>query len=207
MIKNLLAVLAVVTFVTPAFADKTIKKGNPNTCVQYENCIDMYLKYSLAGRAGTKDTADSTAMGLTVGLDLNDWVSTELYTRQAWNTSGAESNDSKVEGAFVFSQPLIWQGVKAQNRVGLGEKFTGTDKFVYWTLEPGLKFQLTDEFNLKTSIRFRDAFDSSHNAQDTTYKVGFGYKFMPSFELGMGVDIKRGDSDYNSLGISIKYDI
>jgi hypothetical protein len=106
--------------------------------------------------------------------------------------------DFNVVGAFY-----------AGLRLGIGEKMNGENKagqtvdFTYYTVEPMFTYKATDALSFNTSVRFRNAFDTSAVAyKTTTYKVGTAYKITNQDEVGVKFFEKYGDSRTNGFEVA-----
>ena len=94
-------------------------------------------------------------------------------------------------------------GLKLGARLGLGEKFETSKDFSYYTIEPKAQYNLTDAFSVKTSWRYRNAFNDANDYQTRTWKAGFGYDVTKNDEVEVKYFQKRGDSETN--GVTLEY--
>tara|TARA_A100001515_G_scaffold44314_1_gene34885 strand:- start:261 stop:818 length:558 start_codon:yes stop_codon:yes gene_type:complete len=164
---------------------------------------DTYIKFGMGQQDGLNGSNDAKEYGLTVGRKLNDFFAAEVKTRTKLKDQST-GNDQRAEFALIGSVKLH-DRIKMYTRAGAGRKFTRNKDHGYWHAEPGFSFKLTDTWSFKTGIRFRDSFDPIYEQSDITYKFGFGYKIDDQNSLSIGSKIKRGDSQYNSIGIGYKY--
>jgi hypothetical protein len=84
-------------------------------------------------------------------------------------------------------------------RVSIGEKFTSTKDFAYYTFEPKASYALTNALSLQAAYRYRNAFDTDNNYQTRTTKLGFDYALTKNDEVGVRYLMKRGDSNTNGI--------
>lgn len=155
-------------------------------------------------RNGRDNTQDANAYSITVGQNINQYLDGELYARLKQNDD--DTNNTRVEGALVGKYPLL-TGITLYTRSAIGDKFDGSNDATYWSLEPGIKAQLTADLAVKASLRFRDAFSDSNNDSTRTYRLGTEYALSKVSVITAGYDRSLGDSEYDavSLGYGIKY--
>lgn len=160
-----------------------------------------YMGIKWESQDGKSGGVDANTYGLTLGKKLSDNLSAEIYTRikDADNTT----NDTRLEGAVIGTMPLAGT-LSAYARVGAGEKFVSGDNYGYWTAEPGIKLGLTDSLSVKTGVRFRDSFNRDHNQSDRTYRVGLDYKLTSNTSIDATYRMKRGDGEYDAVGVGYK---
>jgi len=87
-------------------------------------------------------------------------------------------------------------GVKSQN-----------DTHLYYSLEPGLIWKLSDKAIVKTGYRYRDAFSNDKNDMTHTARIGAEYALTDTQSITAGYDRSFGDSEWNGLsaGYAIKF--
>ena len=162
-----------------------------------------YAKFGYGLQDGLNGGNNASEYGLTVGKKLNDVFSAEVKTRLKVK-DGSTGNDQRAEFALIASKKIVGP-VSFYTRGGAGFKLTRNKSHEYWHIEPGLKYKLSNKWSIKGGVRFRDSFDPIYEQSDITYKFGFGYKIDDQNSLSIGSKIKRGDSQYNSIGIGYKY--
>tara|TARA_R100001463_G_scaffold48501_1_gene97699 strand:+ start:122 stop:685 length:564 start_codon:yes stop_codon:yes gene_type:complete len=163
---------------------------------------DMYVGINMGIQDGLNGGKNSKEYGLKVGKKLNDTFTAEIKTRTKLKDSST-SNDQRAEVAMIGNLKLNNE-FSLYTRAGSGMKFVRDADYGYWTIEPGVNYKLNNKWSLKTGVRFRDSFNTSHNQTDTTYKVSVSYKLNDNNSVSLGTKIKRGDSQYNALGIGYK---
>lgn len=183
MKKSLFAVVALV-FATSALAD-----GHSG-----------YAGIKVETRDGRDSTADSNTFSMTVGKSLNQYLNAEIYTRLK-NEDGTDSNNTRLEGALVGAVATPVDGLSVYTRGAVGKKFDHTSDYNYWSIEPGVKYAVTNNIALKAGVRFRDAFTNSNNDSTTTYRLGAEYALNKNQAVTAGFDRASGDSDYNAFGL------
>ena len=161
-----------------------------------------YAKLGYGLQDGLNGGNNASEYGLTVGKKLNDVFSAEVKTRLKVK-AGSTDNDQRAEFALIASKKIMGP-VSLYTRGGAGFKFTRNKSHEYWHIEPGLKYKLSNKWSIKGGVRFRDSFDSIYEQSDITYKAGISYKLDKNNNIGVGSKFKRGDSQYNAIGVSYK---
>jgi len=159
---------------------------------------DTYIGLGMGVQDGLNSSKDAKEYSLKVGKKLNDFFAAEIKTRTKIKDNST-SNDQRAEFAIIGSLENFYL------RVGSGLKFSRDSDHGYWHAEPGVKFNLTDTWSFKTGIRFRDSFDPIYQQSDITYKFGFSKKLNDNNSISINSKFKRGDSQYNSIGVGYKY--
>lgn len=87
-------------------------------------------------------------------------------------------------------------GVKSQN-----------DTHLYYSLEPGLIWTLSDKAIVKTGYRYRDAFSNDKNDMTHTARIGAEYALTDTQSITAGYDLSFGDSEWNGLsaGYAVRF--
>ena len=111
---------------------------------------------------------------------------------------GSKTLENKVE-ARVQKMWTVFPNAKLGARVSVGELFSSTKDFSYYTFEPKASYALTDALSLQAAYRYRNAFNTDNNYQTRTTKLGFDYALTKKDEVGVRYLMKRGDSDTNGV--------
>ena len=111
---------------------------------------------------------------------------------------GSKTLENKVE-ARVQKMWEVMPNTKLGARASIGELFSSTTDFAYYTFEPKASYALTDALSLQASYRYRNAFNTSNNYQTRTTKLGFDYALTKKDEVGVRYLMKRGDYDTNGI--------
>lgn len=152
-----------------------------------------------------KGGTDSNTYGIKFGKHMYDWLDLSISTRLKDKQAPSNSNDTRWETGAKLKHKLS-QDWSTSLYLGTGEKFTDDDNYSYWAVTPGIKYKLNSDWAVGTSVRWRNSYNPSHEQQDTTYAVKLGYQFGPNTVLDTRYRIKRGDSDYNELGLGLTFD-
>ena len=181
MKRSLFAAVALV------FATSALAEGN-------------YAGIKLETRDGRNGTNGSDAFSMTVGKNVNKYLNAEIYTRLK-NEDNTDSNNTRLEGALVGAVATPVTGLSVYTRGAVGKKFAGTGDYNYWSIEPGIKYAVTDAVSVKAGLRFRDAFDNANNDSTRTYKVSSEYAIDKNQSVSLGYDRAYGDSKYDAIGV------
>jgi hypothetical protein len=160
------------------------------------------VEYS--SRDGVDGTADSNAVKVTIGKQFTESVSGDLSSRFA-KEDGTNSNNSTRLEAGVTGTYQLGSGFKFYTRGAVGERYSPSDNFAYYSVEPGVRYSVNNALTVKAGYRFRDAFTSSNNDLTRTYRLGAEYALNKSYSLGVGYDRVRGDSDFNAVNATVGF--
>lgn len=155
------------------------------------------VEYS--SRDGVDGTADSTAYKVTIGTTLTDNLKVDL-SNQFKQNDGTNTNSSRLETGLTYDQVLASK-LTAYGRVAVGEKFTSTSDFAYFSVEPGIKYAVTPVWSVKAGYRYRNAFNGSNDDKTNTVRLGTEYAIAKNYTVGLGFDRVRGDTDYNAINV------
>lgn len=108
-------------------------------------------------------------------------------------SAGHESN--RLETGLAYQMPLA-QDLAFYTRTAVGYKFTDNLDSTYYSVEPGVKVQLTQPLNVRAGYRFRDSFNDKINDQTNTVRFGAEYALSKTDVLTVGVDRAWGDSEF-----------
>ena len=113
------------------------------------------------------------------------------------NNSNGGIGSTRAEIGGTGSYPVAGPfGV--YTRLGIGQKYTSTKNFGYYSVEPGVTADIGYGFNAKIGYRFRDAFDANNNVDTTrTWRAGLDYSINKDNAIGVGYDYVRGDTNQN----------
>lgn len=165
-----------------------------------------YISTRFEAQDGINGSLDANTFGVNVGKHVNKFFDIELATRNKDNQELNNDNDTRTEMSGI-GKYKISDSWSASMRIGAGEKFVRSDNFGYWVSESGIKYKVNNDWALKSSIRWRDSFNSSRNQQDTTYAVAVEYQIDETQSVDLRYREKRGDGEYNALGIGYKLEL
>jgi len=153
-----------------------------------------------------KGGTDANTYGMKFGKHVTPWLDLSVSTRvKDKNESGNNGNDTRLEAGAKLKHKLDndWS---TSLYLGAGDKYVSGDNYSYWVVTPGIKYKLNDDWAIGTSVRFRDSFQTSHQQNDTTYAVKLDYKLTDDITLDTRYRMKRGDSDYDAIGMGLNFE-
>jgi predicted porin len=154
-------------------------------------------------RDGINGGADARAVKVTVGTSLNNNTKIDFSMRQKTDTDNNLS-DTRAEAGLTLSAPLV-QGLSVYGRVAGGQKFKTSADHAYYSIEPGVKYQLLDQLSIKAGWRYRDAFDNTNADQSRSLRLGAEYALTKNYAVAVGYDRVRGDSEYNAFTTALNF--
>jgi len=143
--------------------------------------------------------ADPNRQGVnfTIGRKVLDNLTIDLG--EQFRTERLNSDDGKsttrLEAGATYTYGLT-KDISLYTRGGLGYKVTSTSDYTYYSVEPGIKYSLTDALSVKAGYRFRDAFSDSYNEKTNTVRLGAEYAIAKDQALTLGIDRSYGASDF-----------
>jgi hypothetical protein len=168
--KKLLAILAMATAGT-AFAGSFTLEGQK---------ID-----SLTG-------ADQKQYSLSVKENITKEIAGDVSFSNT-TTDGTGALTTRLEGGLTGLTQQVGP-VIGYVRAAVGQRYSNTTDFSYYSVEPGVLIPMGN-FTGKIGYRYRSAFDSSANGDQTnTWRAGLSYALTKKDAVGVRFDSVRGDS-------------
>lgn len=124
-----------------------------------------------------------------VTVDVNSQFRTERLN------SDAGSSSQRLEAGASYSFNLT-EDIAIYTRGALGQKFTNSEDHTYYSIEPGIKAQLTTPLAVKVGYRYRTAFNDSVFDKSNTVRLGAEYEFARNQVITAGIDRAYGDSEF-----------
>jgi hypothetical protein len=116
-------------------------------------------------------------------------------------TDGTGALTTRLEAGLTGTTQRVGP-VAGYVRVAAGQKFSNTGDFSYYSIEPGVLIPMGN-FTGKIGYRYRSAFDSSANGDQTnTWRAGVSYAVTKKDAVGVGYDSVRGDSTQNIVKVN-----
>lgn len=147
---------------------------------------------------------DKYGLNLQVGREFLPGIKFDIKqeTRVEENTQKL-SNRFELGGQYEQKIPFVSVGVRG----AVGEKYTSGDAYEYFLVEPFVGYAINDDFSVKGSYRYRNAFDSDKHDRTNTYKIGVDYKYTTNTIFNVAVGRTTGDSEYTALqgGVTYKF--
>jgi hypothetical protein len=112
-----------------------------------------------------------------------------------------EALSTRIEAGVTGSVPVGPIGV--YTRVALGEKYSNTGNFAYYSIEPGVTYTV-GKATAKVGYRYRTAVVDPNVSNDTTdtVRAGVSYAVTAKDAIGFRFDRVKGDSTNHSYNIS-----
>ena len=151
-------------------------------------------------QTGENGAKDSTNYALSVKESINGTFAGDLgFTNYQQETTNALS--TRLEAGVTGTMPV--GPVSLYTRVALGEKYTNTGNFGYYSVEPGVTYTL-GKATAKVGYRFRTAISDPnvHNDTTDTVRVGLAYAITSKDTVGIRYDRVRGDSTNHSYNFA-----
>ena len=151
--------------------------------------------------SGVNGGADAKNYGLTVKGTLAPNLGADIGINQTV-VDGTNALSTRAEAGLTPSIKLVGP-FSAYMRGAVGQKFTNTADFTYYSVEPGIKANIgTTGLVATLGYRFRDAFTSSNNDKTETTRVGLAYSINDKNTVGVRYDRMRGDADANVWAVN-----
>lgn len=181
--KKILAILAMVASAGAFAASSTLEYQNIN---------------------GQDGQADQRNVNLTVRDEINSFLTGDVVMSGTWDNTKTSDAASNFRGeAGLTGTTALFGPVSGYTRVALGQKFTGTGNFSYYSVEPGVVVA-TPIAGLTANLgyRFRDSFTESFEDRTKTIRVGLNYQLNAKNAIGLGYDQMRGDAAQNIVRVN-----
>jgi hypothetical protein len=149
---------------------------------------------------GDKGAKNSTNYQVSVKESINKTFAVDVgFTNYQQNKTEALS--TRLETGVTGSFPVGPVGV--YTRVALGEKYTNTGNFAYYSVEPGITYT-TGAITAKVGYRFRTAVVDPNVSNDTTdtSRFGLNYAVTKKDTVGFRFDRVIGDSNNHSYNLN-----
>jgi len=154
-------------------------------------------------RNGVDGAADNQSVKLTVGTDLNSMFKADVSLRQKMDTA-ENLSDTRLESGLTATVPVVGN-LSFYTRGAAGQKFKTTENYTYYSIEPGVKYQLANALTVKAGWRHRDALDNANADQTRSWRLGADYALTKNYSVAVGYDRVRGDSNYNAVNTSLNF--
>jgi len=158
--------------------------------------------------ADNKADTNRQGVNFTIGRKVLDNLTIDLgeqfRTERLNNDTGVST--TRLEAGATYQYGLT-KDISLYTRGGLGQKFNSNQDYTYYSVEPGIKYSLTDAVSVKAGYRFRDAFNDSYNEKTNTVRFGAEYAIAKDQAVTLGVDRSYGASDFigYNAGYMIKF--
>lgn len=193
MKKSLLAVLLALS-ATPVMAD-------------HHNFA--HIQYTFRDTvAGQSSDTNRQGVNFTVGRRITDSVTIDLgeqfRTEKLNNDAGASTTRLEAGATYQYG---VTQNLAVYTRAATGHKFTTSDDYAYYSVEPGVKVAVTGELTARMGYRFRDSYSNAYDEKTNTVRFGADYALAKNQTLTLGIDRSYGASEFvgYNFGYAVKF--
>lgn len=146
---------------------------------------------------------DQMNSNFTLSESINDTFSvhTQLSSTQTDNTH-AVSTRLEVGGTATTT---LFGPVKGYAKVAVGQKYSTSGQFTYYSIEPGVSLPLSSNLTAKVGYRFRTAAENANVNKDTTDTVRVGVTYAINKKDAVGVRFDRITGDSRQDGYNVFY--
>jgi len=111
-------------------------------------------------------------------------------------TEGTNALSTRLEAGATVAGPV---GLYA--RAAVGQKYSNTADFSYYSIEPGIAFPV-GPLTAKVGYRWRSAFDSANNDQTHTARYSLAYALSKNDTVAVKYDRVNGDSNQKVVAVA-----
>jgi hypothetical protein len=147
---------------------------------------------------GTGNDVDS--FNLIPGIKSGDFTYDLKVQAQSKDDNKTSAN---IEPRIKYDHKIGMTDFTVWGRLGLGEKITSDGNFGYYTIEPGISYNVIKGGKLFVSDRYRDSFSDGKGYTTNTVYVGGSYD-VNSFDT-ISAKFYRKYQDTESNGIEVAY--
>lgn len=115
-------------------------------------------------------------------------------------TEGTNALSTRLEAGATVSGPV---GLYA--RAAIGQKYSNTADFNYYSVEPGITAPIGFGLTAKVGYRWRSAVDTANNDQTHTMRYAVAYALNKTDAVAVKYDRVQGDS--NQKIVSVAYTV
>jgi hypothetical protein len=115
-------------------------------------------------------------------------------------TEGTNALSTRLEAGATVSGPV---GLYA--RAAIGQKYSNTADFNYYSVEPGITAPIGFGLTAKVGYRWRSAVDTANNDQTHTMRYAVAYTLNKTNAVAVKYDRVQGDS--NQKIVSVAYTV
>jgi opacity protein-like surface antigen len=144
---------------------------------------------------------DQRNTNFSLSESINSTISahTQLSSTQTDNTN---SVSTRLEVGGTATAPLFGP-VNGYTKVAVGQKYSTSGSFTYYSIEPGVTVPLTSSLTAKVGYRYRTAAENANVNKDTTdtVRVGVTYAINKKDAVGFRFDRITGDSRQDGYNV------
>ena len=128
--------------------------------------------------------------GITLGHKFSNRAQIDLISQFRKENGDTTNTMGRTEIGATLSEGYFYV------RGATGLKYNSTDSDGYYSIEPGVKVQLTSPLSVKVGYRFRDSFSDSYFDQINTLRLGAEYTLSENTMVTAGLDRSWKDSEF-----------
>jgi hypothetical protein len=137
---------------------------------------------------------------LGVKKEINSTFAGDISFSNA-QTENTNALSTRLEAGVTGTAP-IYGIVNGYTRVALGQKYTNSTSFTYYSIEPGVTVPF-GALTAKVGYRYRSADDSgTNNDQTHTVRYGLSYAVTKLDTVGVRYDRVKGDNDQKIVALT-----
>lgn len=161
----------------------------------------VVLEYDYDHGEGKDSGKNSNAVSIAPYIKFGEGWTADVKLDTSRDTGEIKGKNKEIKDSLMARIRKDWKVTdrfKVGLRFGLGERFTQSSDYSFYTIEPMAYYNITPNWNVNALYRYRNSFDQT-NYQTDTYKVGTSYKITPNDEIGFRYAMKYGDSRANGF--------
>lgn len=156
----------------------------------------IHLQYAYRDTvASDKENPNRQGANFTFGTKLLDNVTWDV-NNQFRAENGQNGNESNRLETGLSYQYGVLKDVALYTRGAVGYKFTNAADHTYYSIEPGVRVQLTSPLAVRVGYRFRDSFSDSYLDQTNTLRLAAEYALSDNTAVTAGLDRSWKDSEF-----------
>ena len=149
---------------------------------------------------GVQGSPNQTQYGLGVKGNINKNLAGDVSFLNV-QTNNTNALSTRLEAGLTGEN--TYGMFTSYARVAVGEKYTNTSNFTYYSIEPGVKVPFgTTGITGQVGYRFRNAVDTANNDTSRTWRAGLSYAMTKVDSIGLRYDSVRGDQNQNIVAVS-----
>ncbi len=157
------------------------------------SAAEMGLEYK--DYNGVNGGSDANSYTLSVAGNLAPGIKLDGKFQNK-QVDGTNALSTRLETGLTGTVPVTGP-LSVYARGAVGEKFTNTGDFSYYSIEPGVAVK-QGPVGVSLGWRYRDAFNDANNDQTRTWRAKASYDLTKQDSVYVGYDRQRGDSEYNA---------
>lgn len=179
--------------------------ANPAQAEDNRNAV--HIQYAFRDTvASSADNPNRQGVNFTFSRKVLNQVTWDVNNQFRSENGSAGHESNRLETGLAYQTPIA-KDVVFYTRGAIGYKFTDNLDNTYYSIEPGVKVQLTSPLNVRVGYRYRDSFNDQINDQTNTVRLGAEYALDKTQTLTFGVDRAWQDSEFVGYhaGYAVKF--